>query len=898
MKPENWWYIRLLDSDDRGKRKRPENAWGGHSIPYEENEQVYTYEETQELDHDHFGIVGHQGDNFGLVVDIDAYKVDDFNIDDLKRPYDCAIVKSVAENRDRPGYHFYVRSENRVSLDPAVDWVDLQVLGNTHVVSPFHEGGHNYEMINNSIPISRTCERFSELFEYEGESLIHFDPDSKETDKRVRDDPREEGQGFEFSGEAPEELPLCAATLAQIRKDPDVQYSNELGDFGLNTHLGQVLIENGYSMEECLEVFEEYSPSYGYNEEKTRNHLKRLYRKHESGDLHPPYNALLPEVKIQKCDCEVHGDNRVSFVPCETGLWDLTPSSENPSEHNEELTIEEVRQRTTSVLTDAISQETDVLIEALPGMGKSYGAIKAASITEGKITILTGRGHKEMYAQYEEWCDKFDLCSQRLPVFTQECPSANGDHGEETKERVSDLYENGVTPSTIHARLDLPCTEGEGNCPYQDAWSDSSLDSADVLIGHYTHAYVLSAIRGRTVIIDEFDEGAFERVLEPWEVRFGINQYLDQESDLPHRDISEVKESFPGDFPTQLIPYDREGVAISREISLAFDGVNIYAGYALVTILCGEEQGDIQRASIDGYECVYNHESGRFTMLDPSDLLGFSNGVVCLDGTPVKKLWELNLGIRLDHHAVLEEQHEEYITQARSIEIIKTCPHINTVGVRGQNVDTERTHELIRSVKEANNTEPGIITHGGASRQLDLNEYLVYGNLLGSNDFERKHVGIVTHSCHYGDEFVKRWCGYAHKSYQREGRGTSLAYGWFGDKVLRLMRESQVLQGILRFGRDSLETRVYVDTAGLPDWLPVSDRGDFYHNNGRRQVLKALQQSNYPIKAKQVAESLSISKRQTQRLLQELHEDGEIEINRQRGQTVWWDTNGTKISLE
>lgn len=60
-----------------------------------------------------------------------------------------------------------------------------------------------------------------------------------------------------------------------------------------------------------------------------------------------------------------------------------------------DLTVAQARERTVRAIVDAIESLDRRLIEALPTMGKSYGAVLAAARTGVPTTILTGRGRTE-----------------------------------------------------------------------------------------------------------------------------------------------------------------------------------------------------------------------------------------------------------------------------------------------------------------------------------------------------------------------------------------------------------------------------------------------------------------------------------------------------------------------
>jgi DNA-binding transcriptional ArsR family regulator len=103
------------------------------------------------------------------------------------------------------------------------------------------------------------------------------------------------------------------------------------------------------------------------------------------------------------------------------------------------------------------------------------------------------------------------------------------------------------------------------------------------------------------------------------------------------------------------------------------------------------------------------------------------------------------------------------------------------------------------------------------------------------------------------------------------------------------MREHEVLQAVLRFGRDKHPTTVYVHTAALPEWVPVEAAGHIERwSKGRREVAKALE-SEAPDewRTSDVAEQVSISKRQVRTNLKKLAESGYVE-KRKEGRGITW----------
>ena len=199
---------------------------------------------------------------------------------------------------------------------------------------------------------------------------------------------------------------------------------------------------------------------------------------------------------------------------------------------------------------------------------------------------------------------------------------------------------------------------------------------------------------------------------------------------------------------------------------------------------------------------------------------------------------------------------------------------------------------------EREETEPALISTAKAISQYEQEEVLAhigrrehYGNLKGSNQFEEERVGIVAGSQHYGDDYVERWGALSGEHIERvgDGKGMDLDYGEFGNKILRQMREYEVLQAVLRFGRNESPTTVYVHTAALPEWVPVEAEGHIERwSKGTREVVKVLE-ADAPDewRTSDVAEQVSISKRQVRTNLNQLADDGCVE-RREEGRGITW----------
>jgi len=522
------------------------------------------------------------------------------------------------------------------------------------------------------------------------------------------------------------------------------------------------------------------------------------------------------------------------------------------------LTIDEARERTVDAIADAYEGFDRVLIEALPTMGKSYGSIAAAARTGEPMSMLTGRGRVEQYEQFREWCDEHGLDHYTLPSFTHDCDTANGEYGAEWKERARDWYTRGATPQEIHMHAEtelgepLPC-QREGKCPYAAKW-DFDPDDYDVLIGHYAHAHKAKVSQGRTAVFDEFPGSTYEMHLDLG-LEGAISYYLACHDALPFEDYTDLIEGRHDEqrradalawFQDQDLEPDADQVFMDRKGHAA-------APLATFTILAGAENdlgNGWERAPFPDHDRIglFNRATGVVRVLSPPDL-GYTRGVVALDGTPTQAMWNLVLGEDLNHRPVLQDgERADYLRDALNLNLIRTTEWIKPYN--GDNVDVDGDAALLEAIGEAHDQRPAVITtttaeqaYADAGVDDHIAESQHYGNVLGSNQFAETRVGAVIGSQHYGDRYVKKWGAYAGEAVERgDGKGAELSYGEFGDDVLTHMREHETLQAAMRFGRDGNGAVVYVHTNTLPDWVPVAGEGRVIKtwSEGMRQVVDAV----------------------------------------------------------
>ncbi|GAA0678869.1 hypothetical protein ACFQDG_01140 [Natronoarchaeum mannanilyticum] len=296
-------YIRVADG-----KKQPIDAWGGYSQDFEDADDVYMHEEVCESDHDEWGVVGIDApdghDWYTFILDIDIHKSDDYDVDDIvvTDAEDTPIVKS-----QNGGVHVYFalhESVKEADIDLVHPWIDLQGSATkSHVVAPRNIPGcegSDYDLVNDTeIPVFFSVGEVLDRVNIGGEPIGEHDPsDPLDVD-------------FE-RGEAPDEMPTCYYSALSFRSsEAREEHPNA---FKIDTFAGMLGLAAGYSVDDVTEHFGEFAPhGTEFDEQLTRDHLKKLARKLDNGALVPPAISTLREHGIlaagESCTCsiEYHG---------------------------------------------------------------------------------------------------------------------------------------------------------------------------------------------------------------------------------------------------------------------------------------------------------------------------------------------------------------------------------------------------------------------------------------------------------------------------------------------------------------------------------------------------------------------------------------------------------------
>lgn len=957
----NYEGLHFIELQEVGS-KFPAHSWGGYSQNYEDAERVYSANDLQIHPGKAWGVVGIDDVDHGtvslLVFDLDIHKAPaDFDPDDVTIEGDVPIVRS-----QNGGLHTYFMvheppgagSESDFQMTADLGW-GIDIRGSYvshHVVAPAEIPGidGDYELVNDArIPGVFDPADAATRIQYNGEPLLEYDRDTGVAD-------------FEFDrpSEPPMEMPSCYHAGLELRKAAPDDYPN--------THKVNVLtalcgLAAGYSTDEVAEHFcGEWAPTDGdvdlSDVGETEYQVAHLAEKLDSGTYSPPALSTLQEWGIldetDGCNCTIEYHNSdstglgadvddvedVAVLPgtpqqrAASNVWDWRAAGAD-NDDTDPLTA--ARERTQHILECALNTYDErVLVEALPTLGKSSGVIRAAAETDEPITVLTGRGRKEQYEQFEQWCDEQGLTHKTLPAFAHDCPTARGDHGNDWQDRVLDWYRRGATPQDIHKYTEqelgrpLPCQATEDghtiDCEYAHKWNfdpDDHIDTGepiDVLIGHYAHAHKPKVTEGRTVVFDEFPASAYETTLDGW-LQGAVTQYLQRHDELPFADYTDLIERRRDDTArADALAWFLDEGALRRDPDEVFASQAGHATAPIATfaLLAGDDLGngcehtDLTSADAEDLEnasVVYNREQGVVQLLDPP-ALEYTRGVVGLDGTPTLRMWRRALGApNLHHRPVLSEsERREYIQNGLGLQLVPTTSAVKPYN-NPNYVSVEQDAALLEAVREEHGVKPGLITSSTALHEYDIHdavnlkqladETAYYGNVLGSNQFGEKRVGVLTGSTHYGDDFIKKWAAYDGELVERNNeKGADLSYGDVGDEILIHMREHQTLQAAMRFGRDGNGAVVYIHTNTLPEWVPTAGEGRVLAtwSDGLRQVIDALADLGNATTSEITAHpAVDVGQRQVFAHLETLHTDHGVLTRRQDdedGRRVIWTDEG------
>ena len=269
-------------------------------------------------------------------------------------------------------------------------------------------------------------------------------------------------------------------------------------------------------------------------------------------------------------------------------------------------------------------------------------------------------------------------------------------------------------------------------------------------------------------------------------------------------------------------------------------------------------------------------------------------------------MWSIALSYReqlLNHQQVLnDDERKSLISNGQGLDIVQTTTNTYPYSGRG-NAETARDKVLLEEIAAHHGKKPSLITtkkaekaykRDGVLNQVDEHEH--YGNLKGSNRFASERLGVVIGSRHFGDDHVERWGSFFGQDTGRTQISTGGTYRGSGDHVLRQMREYEVLQAVMRFGRDKKGATVYVHTSALPEWVPRK-QGEVVRkrSDGERDVITALRRVNSGT-TNEIASKADCSDQLASKHLGQLEDEGHVDRQRNGRNVVWSFVSSTGLN--
>ena len=569
-----------------------------------------------------------------------------------------------------------------------------------------------------------------------------------------------------------------------------------------------------------------------------------------------------------------------------------------------------IRRRTAESVEAAMRSDRPTLVHSPPASGKTTSTFKRAVKLGQPVTYLTER--TDLYEQAEGLAFDNDLQPYVLPSPHSDCPTFRGDNGKERAEYVKGLYDRVPNAKLIHSELDLPCGD---ECEYLDRL-DFKPNRWDVLIGHYRHGYAGKYTENRIVVVDEFAGSSF------------VTRFADPEPIITA--FAQEYDSFPADGYTDLVDSRNEARVIqwfAEHPELLENGMQVFddetgllnttAGILALAPFVTRDLGNDWHTSEpeyhdyrlpngesmgipakrcpgrkvwpDGYTVVRNRNRDNgindiWLLQRPDFSDAFS--VVGLDGTPVRSMWDTVFGLNWEVDRIVSpDRLGSYLRDTLNTTVHRTTDYVKPYH-SGNYLTPSKDEALLLGIDVRHDEKPGLITTNTARRRYQAkgvldraSDVLNYGNILSNNDFDEKQLGAILGSPHPGDDVLKQWGALDGVSItDNDERGVNRDYGPIGNDILGHFRENQVLQAILRFGRNDDESHVYVHTSALPEWIDAEKEGiGYFINERRRRIADYLREVDSPVTRGKIIEELNIPETTVYRNIAYLNEAGFVQ---------------------
>lgn len=331
-----------------------------------------------------------------------------------------------------------------------------------------------------------------------------------------------------------------------------------------------------------------------------------------------------------------------------------------------------------------------------------------------------------------------------------------------------------------------------------------------------------------------------------------------QREDGVHRHLSAARDALEGG------PEGCEALAMYADDGYAHPLANML----LYALIAPEESGDVDTVRTSNFtfgseegtrinSVTYqksriladrNHHGAVINHPPALTAAGDNNPTVCLDATGREALWQLAIGRDVTARDIHDTPRErrQFLREVNGLQMVQTTGDALSYegDPSGKNFDddVELVKEVGREYSDAVGQKPAVITTNDAEtynedRLEDITSVTDhYGNLKGSNALSEERLAVLLGCQHFGDKEVEKWAAFAGEEATRTGYGMALDYNsGIANTALKHMREDQVMQAALRFGRDSDGALVFAHTGALRDDLPVVAQGDVVHTFTKQQ---------------------------------------------------------------
>ena len=348
------------------------------------------------------------------------------------------------------------------------------------------------------------------------------------------------------------------------------------------------------------------------------------------------------------------------------------------------------------------------------------------------------------------------------------------------------------------------------------------------------------------------------------------------------------------------------------------------------TILFGEDLGnDWERAELPLADSEYERIddmlfSNAIGLLDKTrntvhihraPNLSYTRSVIALDGTPLLMQWNDCLQLSFNHHQVFsDEQRRAYFWGTQGLRLRRLSENDRPYS-SGKHVTSTWDAAKIEGITREHGRKPALISSKKAIRgkykdygivtfeddefkpgKSDVSQMMWRGNLRGTNEFATERLGYVSGSAHYGDAYVEFWAALGGSpttaSDYRNLPGNSRTYSGYGSTIATHMKESQLVQDVLRFGRDGNGATVYIDTGIDSAMLPTETIETRHRRNGEKGLIRSLRDSPAHKWTTAGVESLpgvDFSPQHIRKLMNRLADEGHIRREKEGNGYVYYD---------